>query len=87
MGLLLFIVFGFVVGLIARAIMPGDQKMGLAMTTILGVAGSFIGGFLGSLISHNSVVDFHPAGIIGSLIGALVLLFVGGGLLRSRVHA
>jgi uncharacterized membrane protein YeaQ/YmgE (transglycosylase-associated protein family) len=87
MGILLFIVFGFIVGLLARAIMPGDQKMGIAMTTILGVVGSFIGGFLGSLISHNEVTSFHPAGLIGSVIGALALLFVGGGLLRNRVHA
>lgn len=84
MGILLFIVFGFVVGLIARAIMPGDQKMGLLMTAGLGIAGSFVGGFLVSLVTSHRVTDLHTAGIIGSVIGALVVLFVAGGLLRRR---
>jgi uncharacterized membrane protein YeaQ/YmgE (transglycosylase-associated protein family) len=84
MGILLFILFGFVVGLIARALMPGDQKMGLLMTTGLGIAGSFVGGFLVSLVTSHRVTDLHTAGIIGSVIGALVLLLVAGGLLRRR---
>jgi uncharacterized membrane protein YeaQ/YmgE (transglycosylase-associated protein family) len=84
MGLLLFIVFGFVIGLLARALMPGDQKMGFLMTTVLGIAGSFIGGFLASLVTDHRVLDFHTAGFIGSIIGALVLLAIGGGLLRRR---
>lgn len=84
MGILLFILFGFVVGLIARALMPGDQKMGLLMTTGLGIAGSFVGGFLVSLVTSHRVTDLHTAGIIGSIIGALVLLLVAGGLLRRR---
>ncbi|HZF50278.1 MAG TPA: GlsB/YeaQ/YmgE family stress response membrane protein [Polyangiaceae bacterium] len=87
MGILFFILFGFIVGLLARAIMPGDQKMGLLMTTVLGVTGSFIGGFLSSLFTSHRVTDFHTAGIIGSVIGALVLLFVAGGLFNRRVHA
>ncbi len=87
MGILFFLVFGFIVGLLARAIMPGDQKMGLLMTTILGVTGSFIGGFLSSLFTSHRVTDFHTSGVIGSVIGALVLLFVAGGLFNRRVHA
>lgn len=87
MGILLFIVFGFVVGLIARAIMPGDQKMGLLATTGLGVAGSFIGGFLGSLFTHNRVTDFNTAGLIGSVIGAIVLMVALGGLMNRRALA
>jgi uncharacterized membrane protein YeaQ/YmgE (transglycosylase-associated protein family) len=46
MGILMFIVFGFVIGLLARAILPGSQKMGFLMTAGLGIAGSFIGGFI-----------------------------------------
>lgn len=88
MGILFFIVFGFIVGLLARALMPGEQKMGFIMTTVLGVTGSFIGGFLTSLFTNHRVTDFHTAGIIGSVIGALVLLFAAGGLFRSRrAHA
>lgn len=84
MAIILFIVFGFVVGLIARAIMPGEQKMGALMTIGLGVAGSFIGGFLTSLVTDNRVTDFNTAGIIGSVVGAVALLAVAGGLLRRR---
>ena len=87
MGILLFIVFGFVVGLIARAVTPGDQKMGLLATTGLGIAGSFIGGFLGSLFTHNRVTDFNTAGLIGSVIGAVLLMFAVGGLMHRRALA
>jgi uncharacterized membrane protein YeaQ/YmgE (transglycosylase-associated protein family) len=75
MGILSFLLFGLIIGLIARAVMPGDQKMGLFMTAILGVVGSFIGGFLVSLVTRHNVTDFNTAGVIGSVIGALVVLF------------
>jgi len=84
MGLLFFLVFGFVVGLIARAIMPGEQKMGIIMTAILGIAGSFVGGFLASLVTKTNVMDFTTTGVIGSVIGALVLLVVYGAMSRRR---
>jgi uncharacterized membrane protein YeaQ/YmgE (transglycosylase-associated protein family) len=86
MGLLLFLVFGFVVGLIARAIMPGTQKMGAIGTIGLGVVGSFLGGFLVSLVTHHRVTDFHTAGVIGSIVGALLVLFVGSALLNRRTR-
>ena len=84
MGIVLFLVFGLVVGLIARAIMPGRQSMGLLMTMVLGVIGSFVGGFLASLITDTRVMDFNTSGLIGSVIGALVTLFVAGGVLKNR---
>ncbi len=87
MGILLFLVFGLVVGLIARALTPGRQGMGWLMTMLLGVAGSFVGGFLASLITHNRVLDFHTSGLIGSVIGAVVLLVIGGFSSRSRAFA
>lgn len=83
MSIILFLVFGLVVGFLARAIMPGSQKMGWLATMLLGVVGSFIGGFLGALITSSRVLDFNTAGIIGSLIGALIALAIGGGR-RSR---
>ena len=55
MQLIWFIVVGFLAGLIARAIMPGKQSMGLGMTTLLGIVGSFVGGFFSSLFSHRPV--------------------------------
>ncbi|MES1176033.1 MAG: GlsB/YeaQ/YmgE family stress response membrane protein [Myxococcales bacterium] len=78
MGILLFVVFGLVVGFIARAIMPGTQSIGLLATALLGIAGSFVGGFLVSLVTHNRVTDLNTAGIIGSIVGALLLLFIVG---------
>lgn len=78
MSILLFLVFGLVIGLIARAVMPGNQRMGLLMTTVLGVVGSFVGGFLASLVTSSRITDFNTAGIIGSIIGALAVLFIAG---------
>jgi uncharacterized membrane protein YeaQ/YmgE (transglycosylase-associated protein family) len=76
MGIILFLLFGFAVGLVARALMPGRQKMGLIGTTALGCGGAFVGGFLGNLIAGRSVLDLTTAGFFGSLIGALVVLLV-----------
>jgi len=74
MAILVFIVFGFIVGLVARAIMPGRQKMGFLMTTIVGILGSLAGGLVGSLISGRNWTDVSPAGLLGSIIGALCVL-------------
>jgi len=72
----MFIV-GIVVGLIARWIMPGAQHMGLLMTGVLGVAGSFVGGFIARLFSKPADGALvHPAGILLSIVGALILLFL-----------
>ena len=71
------IIVGFVIGLIARAIMPGAQHLGIILTTILGVAGSYLGGLIGRLISKpKEGSKFHPAGFLLSIIGALILLFL-----------
>lgn len=79
MALILFLVFGLVVGFIARAIMPGTQRMGMLATMLLGVVGSFIGGFIGAVLTDSRVLDFNTAGMIGSVIGALIALAVAGG--------
>jgi len=71
------IIIGFVVGLLARAIMPGAQHLGLILTTVLGIAGSIVGGLIGRLFSRPEPgTPFHPAGLILSIIGALILLFI-----------
>ncbi len=79
MNIILFLVFGLVVGLLARAIMPGTQKMGWIGTMVLGVVGSFIGGFIAALLTHTQVLDFNTSGLIGSIVGALIALALGGG--------
>jgi len=72
-----YIIIGFVVGLIARAIMPGAQNLGLIVTTLLGIGGSIVGGLIGRLFSRPAPgTPFHPAGIIMSIIGALILLLI-----------
>jgi len=76
MAILMFIVFGLVVGLLARALMPGRQSMGWGLTAVLGMVGSFVGGFLMSLVTDNRVTDFNTAGLIGSIVGALLVLFL-----------
>jgi uncharacterized membrane protein YeaQ/YmgE (transglycosylase-associated protein family) len=67
-------IVGLVVGLIARAILPGTQKLGLILTAVLGIAGSFIAGFVGQALGWYSAGE--GAGFIGSIVGAIVLLFV-----------
>jgi uncharacterized membrane protein YeaQ/YmgE (transglycosylase-associated protein family) len=84
MSILAFIVLGIVAGFLARAIMPGRQSMGFIATALLGMAGSLIGGFLGSLISGERLLDLHASGLIGSVIGALLVLFVVGAARRGR---
>ena len=78
MSILLFVVLGLVAGLIARAILPGRQSMGLVATTLLGMAGSFVGGLVASLFTRESMFALHTSGIIGSVIGAIAVLFLAG---------
>jgi Transglycosylase associated protein. len=73
------IIIGFIIGLIARAIMPGAQHLGFIVTTLLGIAGSIVGGLIARLFSKPAPgSSFHPAGLIMSIIGALILLFIWG---------
>ena len=88
MGIIAFLVIGLIAGLLARALMPGNQSMGLLATTLLGIAGSFVGGLVSSLFRHDGrVFDLHPTGILMSVLGAMLLLFlVGMAGRRRRVH-
>ncbi|MCP3162895.1 GlsB/YeaQ/YmgE family stress response membrane protein [Myxococcus qinghaiensis] len=87
MGIIAFLVIGLLAGLIARALMPGNQSMGLVATTLLGIVGSFVGGFIGSLFrSDGRVFDLHPTGLLFSVLGALAVLFLVGLAGRRRVH-
>ena len=84
MSIILFLVFGLVVGFIARAIMPGRQSMSLPMTAGLGMVGSFIGGAVGSMLSGRPLMEFNTSGIIGSVIGALVVMLAVGAMSGRR---
>lgn len=67
-------VIGFVVGLIARAILPGTQSLGIILTAVLGIAGSFLAGFAGRAMGWYT--EGQPVGFLASVIGAIVLLFI-----------
>jgi uncharacterized membrane protein YeaQ/YmgE (transglycosylase-associated protein family) len=75
--ILWMLVLGLVAGFIARALVPGDDSMGIGATILLGVVGSFVGGFLANaLFQPGDQEGFGPAGIIGSILGAIVVLLV-----------
>ena len=74
MHLIWTILIGFVVGLLARFLMPGDDKMGIIMTTVLGVVGSLAATYVGQFMGWYTAGE--GAGFIASLVGALVLLLI-----------
>jgi uncharacterized membrane protein YeaQ/YmgE (transglycosylase-associated protein family) len=83
MGILWTIIIGFVAGIIAKFIMPGDNEpAGFIMTTILGIVGAFVATFLG-----QSLGWYRPgegAGLIGAVVGAIIVLLVYGMLAGRR---
>jgi uncharacterized membrane protein YeaQ/YmgE (transglycosylase-associated protein family) len=73
------IIVGFFIGLIARAIMPGAEHLGFLATSLVGIGGSIVGGLIARLFSKpKDGQPFHPAGIIMSIVGALIVLYVMG---------
>lgn len=85
MSILMFLLFGLIVGFLARAIMPGRQSMGFLATALIGIAGSFVGGIIGNVFSGAPILDLHASGFIGSIVGALIVLAIMGW--SSRRHA
>lgn len=84
------IIIGLIAGFIARALVPGDDSMGIVPTIVLGIVGSFVGGLLASLLfgSGDGESFLRPSGLIGSVIGAIIALLVYNavtGRKRSRV--
>jgi uncharacterized membrane protein YeaQ/YmgE (transglycosylase-associated protein family) len=77
LGLIIsLIVIGLIAGALARLIIPGRQNLSIPATILLGIVGSFVGGFIGYLIFHSGNGFLQPAGIIGSIIGAIIVLFI-----------
>ncbi|MFL5247467.1 MAG: GlsB/YeaQ/YmgE family stress response membrane protein [Myxococcales bacterium] len=80
MGIIGFLVFGLIIGLLARAIFPGRQSMGWLMTAVLGMVGSLVGGMIGHALfggssQANGTWGFTPGGWISSIVGALIVLW------------
>ena len=82
MGILGWILFGFVVGLIARAIMPGKDPLGLVGTTLLGVLGALIAGWVGQAVGLYGADD--GAGFVSATFGAVFVLALYHGLIGRR---
>jgi uncharacterized membrane protein YeaQ/YmgE (transglycosylase-associated protein family) len=76
--IVILIVVGLIAGAIARLLVPGRDPIGVLGTILLGIAGSFVGGFLWNLIEYHRIAPhhYHTVGIIGSIIGAIILLLL-----------
>src|SRR6476661_2669742 len=79
LGLIIsIIIVGLIAGALARLVVPGRQNLSIAMTIVIGIIGSFVGGFLGYLLFGKDAGSglLQPAGIIGSIIGAIIVLLI-----------
>lgn len=74
MGIIAFLIMGLIAGFIARWLMPGPDSMGWLGTMVLGIVGSLVGGTLAALLFGGSL-EITAAGLIGSIIGALIVLW------------
>ena len=76
MGIIYWIIFGFIAGALAKIIMPGNDPGGFIITTALGVAGAVVGGFIGTQLGLGSVSGFNIGSFIIAILGAIILLSV-----------
>jgi uncharacterized membrane protein YeaQ/YmgE (transglycosylase-associated protein family) len=75
MGIIGWIVIGLIAGVVARWLMPGPDPMGWLGTIVLGIVGSLVGGTILNLLTGGGL-ELSPAGILGSILGALLVLFI-----------
>jgi uncharacterized membrane protein YeaQ/YmgE (transglycosylase-associated protein family) len=84
MGIIAWIALGVVVGLLARGIVPGRQRLNLTMTALLGVAGALLGGFVAGLLTAHPVTELQLSTLVGSAVGAIAILILAGAVFASR---
>ena len=87
LGLIVYlIVFGAIAGYLARLLVPGPDPMGCGGTVLLGIAGSFIGGFIGYALFEKDLNEgaFQASGIVGSVVGAVIALLILRAVSRRR---
>ena len=83
MGILWTIIIGFVAGIIAKFITPGDNEpSGFILTTVLGIAGAFLATWLGQALGWYNAGE--GAGLIGAVVGAIIVLLIWGAVARRR---
>jgi uncharacterized membrane protein YeaQ/YmgE (transglycosylase-associated protein family) len=87
MGIIAWIVLGLLAGLIAKAIMPGAERVGIILTTLLGVGGALLGGFLATALGLGDPIDefFDLSTWIAAVAGALLILFVWNAIRGRRI--
>jgi uncharacterized membrane protein YeaQ/YmgE (transglycosylase-associated protein family) len=80
------ILVGLIAGALARFLVPGRDPMGIGATIVLGILGSFVGGFLADVLFRDDTADrgLSPAGILGSIVGAVVLLLIYNAVTHRR---
>ena len=77
LSIIVMLIVGLIAGALARLILPGKDPMSIWMTALLGIAGSFVGGFIGNLIWHKEGGGYiHPGGLLLSVLGAILLLWI-----------
>lgn len=86
LNLVLWAIFGLVVGFIVHLIDPGDVKGGILGTAILGILGALVGGVLAALIIGHAIIGFSIQGFVTAVIGGLILAFLSRLLFRDREH-
>jgi uncharacterized membrane protein YeaQ/YmgE (transglycosylase-associated protein family) len=76
--IIILMVVGLIAGAVARLLVPGRDPIGLFGTILLGVVGSFVGGFIWNLVEYHRIAPakFHTVGIIGSILGAILVLIL-----------
>lgn len=84
MGIISWIVFGLIAGLLAKYLMPGKAPGGIGMTILLGIAGAVVGGFLGTLIGFGDVSGFDLRSLLLAVGGGVVVLYLYGVLSKRR---
>lgn len=87
MSIIGWIVLGLLAGVVAKAIMPGAERVGIVLTTLLGIAGALLGGFLATALGFGDPIDefFDLSTWVAAIVGALLILFVWNAIHARRI--
>lgn len=86
MGIIAWIIFGLIAGVLAKLIMPGNDPGGFIVTILIGIAGALVGGFIGSLIGVGGITGFNLWSLVLAIVGAILLLWIYR-MMTRRPHA